>query len=111
LTGSQRMVVRGGFGVFFDRLNGNTIYNQVGNPPSSLSTTLRNGNLQTLATAVSTQAPSGMTVVYSDAKLPPSLQWNAGVQMTLPFSSSLDVSYVGSHAYNILGSNPDINSV
>jgi hypothetical protein len=30
--------------------------------------------------------------------------------MTLPWSSSLDVSYVGSHSYNILGTNPDINA-
>jgi hypothetical protein len=110
LTGSQRMVIRGGFGMFYDRLNGNTIYNQVGNPPSSLSTTLRNGNLQTLATAANTQAPSSMTVFYYDSKLPTSLQWNGGVQMTLPWSSSLDVSYVGSHAYNILGNNPDLNT-
>ena len=51
-----------------------------------------------------------MTVFYYNSKLPTSLQWNGGVQMTLPWSSSLDVSYVGSHAYNILGSNPDINS-
>ena len=33
VSGTQRMVVRGGFGVFYDRLNGNTVYNQVGNPP------------------------------------------------------------------------------
>src|SRR5439155_5034919 len=32
LTGTQHIVVRGVFGVFFDRLNGNTVYNQVGNP-------------------------------------------------------------------------------
>ena len=41
LTGSQRMVVRGGFGMFFDRLNGNTVYNQVGNPRSACPPTSR----------------------------------------------------------------------
>ena len=51
-----------------------------------------------------------MTVFYYDSELPTSLQWNIGTQMTLPWSSSLDVSYVGSHAYNILGQNPDINA-
>ncbi len=35
-------------GMFFDRLNGNTVYNQVGNPPVGISTNIRNGNLQTL---------------------------------------------------------------
>ncbi len=51
-----------------------------------------------------------MTVFYYDSKLPTSLQWNIGTQMALPWSSSLDISYVGSHAYNILGQNPDVNS-
>jgi hypothetical protein len=111
VSGTQRMVVRGGFGVFFDRLNGNTVYSQVGNPPVGKSTNVRNGNLQTLGqSGLVTQTPSSMTVFYYDSKLPTSLQWNIGTQMTLPWSSSLDVSYVGSHSYNILGSNPDVNS-
>ena len=101
------MVVRGGFGMFFDRLNGNTVYNQVGNPPVGMSTNVRNGNLQTLRqSGLVTQTPSSMTVFYYDSKLPTSLQWNVGTQMTLPWSSSLDVSYVGSHSYNILGVEP-----
>jgi hypothetical protein len=111
VSGTQRMVVRGGFGVFFDRLNGNTVYSQVGNPPVGKSTNVRNGNLQTLGqSGLVTQTPSSMTVFYYDSKLPTSLQWNIGTQMTLPWSSSLDVSYVGSHSYNILGANPDVNS-
>ena len=28
------------------------------------------------------------------------MQWNVGVQMMLPWSSSLDVEYVGQHGYN-----------
>ena len=111
VSGTQRMVIRGGFGVFFDRLNGNTVYNQVGNPPIGVSTNVRNGNLQTLGqSGLVTQTPSSMTVFYYDSKLPTSYQWNIGTQMTLPWSSSLDVSYVGSHSENILGTNPDINA-
>lgn len=111
VSGTQRMVIRGGFGVFYDRLNGNTVYNQVGNPPVGISTNVRNGQLQTLGqSGLVTQTPSSMTVFYYDSKLPTSLQWNIGTQMTLPWASSLDVSYVGSHSYNILGQNPDVNA-
>ena len=39
---------------------------------------------------------------YYDAKIPTNVMWNAGVQMALPWSSSLDVSYVGTHGYNML---------
>ena len=71
VSGTQRMVVRGGFGMFFDRLNGNTVYNQVGNPPVGISTNVRNGNLQTLGqSGLVTQTPSSMTVFYYDSKLP-----------------------------------------
>src|SRR5439155_9587766 len=37
-------------------------------------------------------------------------QWNAGVQITLPWASALDVSYVGQHFSHSL-QNIDINSV
>ena len=37
VTGAQRLVVRGGVGLFYDRPDGNTVYSQVGNPPFSTS--------------------------------------------------------------------------
>ena len=45
-----------------------------------------------------------MSIFQYDAEVPASAQWNAGVQMALPWASSLDVSYVGNHGYNRLGS-------
>jgi hypothetical protein len=38
-----------------------------------------------------------------DAKVPASWQWQVGVQMSLPWASSLDISYVGNHGFNRLG--------
>ena len=38
--------------------------------------------------------------------MPASWQWQAGVQMALPWASSLDVSYVGNHGFNRLGGAP-----
>ena len=46
--------------------------------------------------------PQLVTFQY-DAKVPASWQWQVGVQMALPWASSLDVSYVGNHGYDRLG--------
>jgi hypothetical protein len=46
---------------------------------------------------------SNLVIFQYDAKVPSSVQWNAGVQMALPWTSSLDVSYVGNYGYNRLG--------
>jgi hypothetical protein len=44
-----------------------------------------------------------MVTFQYNAKVPASVQWNIGVQKTLPWASVVDVSYVGSHGYNRLG--------
>jgi len=46
--------------------------------------------------------PSLVTFQY-DAKVLSSVQWNVGIQKTLPWASRVDVSYVGTHGYNRLG--------
>ena len=103
LTGAQKVVVRGGGGLYFDRPSGNAVFSQVLNPPARRSVTLRFGQLQTLGTGgFSTEAPSSLNVYEYDSPLPSSAQWNAGIQLALPFSSTLDVEYVGQHGYNIV---------
>jgi hypothetical protein len=102
LTGTQSMIVRGGVGLFYDRPDGNTIFSIPINPPITSSQDLRYGQLQNLGAGISpTPVPALRTFQY-DAKVPSSTQWNAGVQMSLPWASSLDVSYVGQHAFNRL---------
>jgi hypothetical protein len=103
LRGDQRMVVRGSLGLFFDRPDGDSIYGQIGNPPTSTSTTLRYATLQSISTAgLSTAAPSQLQIFQYDAKIPSTTQWNVGVQMQLPSAMAADVSYVGNHGFNLL---------
>ena len=109
LTGGQKFVLRGGAGLFFDRPNGNTVFTQVGNPPSRPRRPSATRSCRTSAAAGWRRRAAALVVFKYDAKLPSSFQWNAGVQMALPWAS-LDVSYVGQHGYNLL-QNVDINSV
>jgi hypothetical protein len=95
LTGTQTVVVRGGGGLFFDRPDGNTIFSIPTSPPTTSSQDLRYGQLQNLGGGLSPVGVPAMRTFQYEADVPQSWQWNAGVQMALPWASSLDVSYVG----------------
>jgi len=100
LTGEQKFVMRGGGGLFYDRPNGNDIYAQVTNPPAVQNVTVRYAQLQSLSSGLSTIGAPALNVYQYDAKIPSSWQWNGGVQMALPWSSSLDIAYTGQHSWN-----------
>ena len=118
LTGTQTLVLRAGGGLFYDRPDGNTVFSIPGNPPISTSQDLRNGQLQTLGTGLSTAGVPALITFQYNAKVPSSWQWQGGVQMALPWSSALDVSYVGNRGFNRLrafqgggGGSVDLNAV
>jgi Carboxypeptidase regulatory-like domain len=111
LTGQQRIVLRGGAGLFFDRPDGNAIFPQVQNPPTYKNITVRYGQLQSLSTGgLTSEGPPALAVYEYESKLPSSWQWNAGTQIMLPWATSLDVSWVGHHSYNLL-QNVNLNTV
>ncbi len=101
LTGQQKMVLRGGGGLFFDRPFGNSVIFMAGNPPSSRQVTVRYGQLQSLGQGgLTTQGPPALNTIDLEPGLPSSWQWNGGMQMTLPWNIAVDVSYVGQHSFN-----------
>jgi hypothetical protein len=111
LTGEQKIVLRGGAGLFYDRPAGNSIYAQVQNPPTVRNLTLRYSTLQSLGSAgLTTEAPPSLNVYQYKSGLPSTWQWNGGVQFVLPWSIAVDVEYTGEHAYNVV-ENVDINAV
>ncbi len=100
VRGDQTFVVRGSVGMFYDRPQGQNIYNTVNNPPFSKQVTVRYGQLQNLSSAgLTTEAPPALTVWQYDEPLPTSVQWNIGTQMVLPFKTAFDIAYVGQHSY------------
>ena len=103
VSGNQSFILRGGVGLFYDRPDGNTVFSIPGNPPIATAQDLRNGQISTLGQGLSPQPVPAMVIFQYDAKVPASWQWQFGAQMALPWSSSLDVSYVGNHGYDRLG--------
>ena len=107
VTGAGKTVVRGGFGTFYERLQGNDIYNAATNPPFSYNP---NPNLVffstpsqsyiTGATAAVPLFPSGMTTLAKTYKAPAVAQYSLGVQHELAPSVIWVVQYVGNIAWH-----------
>jgi hypothetical protein len=111
LTGKQNMVLRGGVGLFYDRPFGNSVIFMPGNPPSAKNVTVRYSQLQNLgAGGLTTQGAPTLNTIQYDAKLPSSTQFSAGMQMSIPWSTVLDVEWVGQHSFNTVR-NVNINAV
>ena len=101
LTGEQRMVLRGGAGLYFDRPSSTTVSAGVNNPPTSRTITVQFGQLQNLGRGgLTTQGAPTLAGLQLKTKLPKSTQWNVGVQTALPWSITLDTSYVGQHSFD-----------
>src|SRR5213078_3020641 len=102
LTGTGKTVVRGGFGMMYERIQGNDMYNAGPNIPFSLGVTLNSVELVnpsiSLASGTAASRPinaadiTGLAV--NDYKLPASYQYSVGVQRALNAKSVLSVSYV-----------------
>ena len=113
VNGSQGLVVRGAVGLYYDRPSGNAAgtYNMIGNPPKQSQVSVRYGRLEDFgANGLTTTGAPALTTYEYKSKLPASTQWNAGVQMVLPWASTFDVSYVGQHAYDQIET-VNINSI
>jgi hypothetical protein len=104
LTGDSRTVLRGGFGIMFERIQGNDMYNAGPNIPFSLQVntpgpveldnprlSLATGTAQTLPIN-----PASITgLALDNYGLPLSYQYSIGIQRQLNAKSVLTVSYVG----------------
>ncbi len=101
-TGHQSTVLRGGFGVFYERIEGNFIFSAVNNPPFIQQSTVYNGNVENPSGGALQFFPATINNShYLDMKVPRTLNWSLGVQQKLRKDMMLDVAYVGSSAANL----------
>ena len=106
LTGNGKTVVRGGFGVMYERIQGNDMYNAGPNIPFSTSAGYSNVSLSNTATSTLSVNPNVAPVTVAgitgldqtDYKLPVAYQYSVGVQRSLSSKTVLGVSYVGNQS-------------
>ncbi len=93
----SKTVIRAGGGVFYDRLQGNPVFDMLPNPPSTIIPKFYYGNLASIPPAsAGTFFPAGVVGFDEGGKIPTTYNWNLTIQRQLPFDLLLDVGYVGS---------------
>jgi hypothetical protein len=102
VTGKQNLVVRGGFGIFYDRFQGNEIFDELTNPPTTFQPQLVNGLVNQINPTTALLAPSSLLGLDYNGKFPTVMNYNLGIQTQLPYKFVLDTAYVGSQSRHLL---------
>jgi hypothetical protein len=91
-----KTAIRGGFGIFYDKPEGNIAFGQPGLPPFLQSVTYQSGNLSNPAGgAAGSNSVFNVTAVDPNFVVARTMQYSLGVQQELPYGILLETSYVG----------------
>ena len=96
ITGKHDLVFRAGAGVYYDRYQGNDIFNMIANPPTVLQPTMYNNLAQNIAGGTMYVSPPGLNAIDYNGRIPTVINYSAGIQAKLPYATTLEVGYVGS---------------
>jgi hypothetical protein len=109
-AGDSKMAIRGGFGIYYDKPEGNIIFSSVNIPPFTDSAQFENGNLSNIrGGSASAVAPFGeIQTIDPNLELPYTMNYSVSVQRELPLGIFGEVSYVGNQSRHLLRQ-PDIN--
>jgi hypothetical protein len=103
LTGNQNTVLRGGFGVAYERIQGNFIFSGINNAPFNPVATILNGYVTNPGQGAT--GPNSVQTIsnshFLDMKDPRTLSYSLGIQRKLWGNSIVTITYVGSTAANL----------
>ncbi len=107
---SDKTSIRGGFGMFFDRPDGNNFFGALNNPPYLSSVALENGNLGNPSQGRPTALTpfSSITVIDPLLKNPLAMNFSLSVQRELPKGFFAEGAYIGNLGRHLMRQ-PDIN--
>ena len=101
-------VFRAGYGLYYERIQGNDIYNVAPNPPFATTATIFNTQLSNPGGGGSVILPPNLQVYDPHYPVPQVQQWNAGIQRRISRGVVANVAYVGTKG-TFLSDNININ--
>ena len=110
VTGKQNIVIRTGGGIYYDRFQGNRVFDFVRNPPETVQPTLFYGYAQNISSGNVLLAPPNLYAADPTGKVPTTYDFQFGIQTRLPWSMMLDTAYVGALARH-LQDNRNLNPI
>lgn len=106
-----KTAVRGGFGIFYDTVEGNLDFDELGNPPFAAAADLQVGNLaDPSAGKPPASAPISINAIDPNLKLPYTESYSLSVQHEFPKGLLAQLSYVGNQGRHMIY-DPDVNQV
>ena len=109
-TGEQKIVIRTGAGIYYDRFQGNRVFDFVRNPPLGIQPVLNYGYVNQINPASALLSPPDFYAADPVGKIPTVYNYQFGVQTKLPSQMVLDVAYVGA-LFRHLQDNRNLNYV
>lgn len=112
LTGRERTVLRGGFGLSYERIEGNYIYGAVAQLPFVAVSNVNEGNIDSIASAAPAAAnPVSIGTSHALNVDPPRVKnWSVGIQQQLAADTIAELDYVGTSSANLTWA-PNLNQL
>lgn len=112
LFGDNKTSIRGGFGMFYDKVEGNLIFSQVNVPPFINQPQFENGNIASPSGGTaSASAPFGaISAIDPNLGISYSMNFSLGVQRELPLGFFVEATYVSNQGRHLIRQ-PDLNAV
>jgi Carboxypeptidase regulatory-like domain len=98
----NKTVIRAGYGVFYDKPEGNLVLNSTGQVPFVESVSYTSGNIGMLPPSGAAPTAQNLAGINPDLRVARSQQYSLSAQTELPAGIFFQVAYVGNHGWHEL---------